>query len=134
MRAKLAMFLFATATLAGCASNPPPPPPMAMAPEPAPAPAPAPMMAGGMSGIYRGTSEAGSDNRRGCARGGAVTARVAANNTFSVLGLRGRINPDGTVSSAARRGGGLSGTVQNGTMDVNVTKGRCTYHVTASHA
>ncbi len=133
MRANLAMFLLATGTLVGCASNPPPPPPMAMAPEPTMAPAPAPMMSA-MSGIYRGTSEAAAENRRGCARGGAVTARVAANNTFSVLGLRGRINPDGTVSSAARRGGGLSGTVQNGTMDVNVTKGRCSYHVTASHA
>ena len=133
MRATLAMFLLAAGTVAGCASNPPPPAPMAMAPEPAPMPmTQAPMMSGSMTGIYRGTSEAAGTLGRRCRRPGPVTVRVARNNTFTVLGIKGRISPDGTVSGM-RRGPSLTGTVSNGSMDVT-TGGRCHYHVTATHA
>ncbi len=132
MRLHLATILLAAGTLAACASNPPPPPPMAPMADATPmTPAPAPMMSGPAAGVYRGTSEATGTLGRRCTRPGPVTVRVARNNTFSVLGMRGRVGPDGTVSSGRR--GGLSGTVANGSMDVNVS-GRCGYHVTATKA
>ncbi len=130
MTAKLAMFMVLAAGVAGCARNPPPPPPMAMAPEPPPMPAPEPVASGPVDGIYRGTSEATGQLARGCARPGPITINVARNNTFTVKGIRGRISPDGVVSHVGR-GASLSGTVQNGNLDVTTT-GRCEYHVTAT--
>lgn len=132
MTVKLAMFAVLAAGLVGCASNPPPPPPMAMAPEPAPMPAPAPMRMGGIEGVYRGTSEASGTLARGCRAPGPVTVRVLRNNTFTALGMRGRIGADGAISSAGR-GSALSGNVQGDTMTVSTT-GRCAYNVTATKA
>lgn len=122
------------AGVAGCASNPPPPPPpMAMAPEPVtPVANTAPAAMSGMAGRYVGTSEANGTLARGCARPGPVTVTVLRNNTFTVKGMRGRINPDGTVA-AAGRGSSLSGNVSNGTMTVTTT-GRCAYTINATKA
>lgn len=118
--------------VSACASNPPPPPPMAMAPEPAPVAAQAPMRMSGMEGVYRGRSEATGTLARGCRAPGAVTVRVLRNNTFTALGMRGRINPDGSIASAGR-GSTLSGSVQGGTMTL-ATTGRCAYSVNATKA
>ena len=136
MRSKLAMFLVLAGGVAGCASNPPPPPPMAMAPEPAPmpAPAPAPMASDGMVGTYSGTVEAGADNGARCRKmGSSATARVRGNG-FTLGGMRGRVAPDGTITSAARRGGSMTGTLANGTLDATETMGRCSYHYVLNKA
>ena len=132
MRAQLAMFLVAAGTLAGCASNPPPPAPMADMTPVAPAPMTTPMM-GPVDGLYSGRAEANGTLGRGCAKPGAVTTRVR-NNTFVLKGVRARVNADGTVSAISRRGGTVSGTINGGTMDVTTKAGRCSYHVTATHA
>lgn len=132
MIAKLAMFAVVAAGVGACASNPPPPPPMAMAPEPAPMAAPAPMRMSGVEGVYRGTSEASGTLARGCRAPGPVTVRVLRNNTFTALGMRGRIGPDGAIASAGR-GSALSGNVQGDTMTVSTT-GRCAYNVVATKA
>ena len=135
MRTKLAMFLVLAGGVAGCASNPPPPP-MAMAPEPAPmpAPAPAPMTSDAMAGTYKGTVEAGADNGARCRKmGSSATARVRGNG-FTLGGMRGKVAPDGTVSSAGRRGSGMTGTLANGTLDTTATMGRCSYHYVLNKA
>ena len=134
MAAKYALFAVLAAGVAGCASNPPPPPPMAMAPEPAPvtAPPPPPARVSGVEGVYRGQSEAAGTLARGCRAPGPVTVRVLRNNTFTALGMRGRIGPDGAISSTGR-GSSLSGNVQNGTMTLT-TSGRCAYTVNATKA
>ena len=132
MRAQIAMFLIAAGTVAGCASTPPPAPMADMTPA-APMTAPAPMMSGPVDGMYRGTSESNGTLGRGCRKPGAVTARVR-NNTVVVAGIRARINADGTVSNISRRGGTVSGTISNGTMDVTTKAGRCSYHIVATHA
>ncbi len=133
MRTKLAMFLVLAGGVAGCASNPPPPPPMAMAPEPAPAPAPAPMTPVSMAGSYTGTVEAGADNGARCRKmGTSATARVRG-NAFTLGGMRGKVAPDGTVSSAARRGS-MTGTLTNGTLDATETMGNCSYHYVLNKA
>jgi hypothetical protein len=127
MRLKIASMLLLAGTVVGCASNPPPPPPMAPPPEPAPAPAPPPRAAP-ISGTFRGMAESSSD-ASGCrAPRGTQTARVR-NNTITVAGLRGNIGPDGSVT-----GRGLSGTVNGGTADLSVTRGRCTYHYTLTNS
>ena len=133
MRAQIAMFLVAAGTIAGCASNPPPPAPMAMDPAPMAPMTPAPVMAGAVDGMYRGTAEAAGTLGRGCAKPGTVSTRVR-NNTFVLKGIRARVNADGTVSNISRRGGTVTGTINGGTMDVTTTAGRCSYHVTATHA
>jgi len=136
MRTKLAMFLVLAGGVAGCASSPPPPPPMAMAPEPAPmpAPAPAPMTSASMAGAYTGTVEAGADNGARCRKmGSSATARVRG-NAFTLGGMRGKVAPDGTVSSAARRGGSMTGTLTNGTLDATETMGSCSYHYVLNKA
>lgn len=126
MRLKIAGVLLIAGTVVGCASNPPPPPPMAAMPEPTPAPAPPPM-ASPASGTYRGMAELTSD-QRGCRpMRGSQMARIR-NNTITVAGMRGRIGPDGSVS-----GRGLSGTVNGGSADLTVTRGRCTYHYTLNN-
>ena len=77
------------------------------------------------SGTYRGMAESSSDGGSACrAPRGTQTARVS-NNTITVAGLRGNIGPDGTIT-----GRGLSGTVNGGTADLSVRRGRCTYHYT----
>lgn len=125
MRLTIAGVLLIAGTVVGCANNPPPPPPMAAAPEPAPAPPPPP--APPAAGTYRGMADVTSD-QPGCRpMRGSQTARVR-NNTITVAGLRGRINPDGSVS-----GRGLSGTINGGTADLTVTRGRCTYHYTLNN-
>ncbi len=132
MRLNLAMFLLAAGTLAACGSNPPPPAPMASMPEPAPMPAPAPAMMS-MDGTYRGTSEAVGRLGRGCARPGAVSTTIRR-NVFVLKGIRGRVNADGNVSNMSRRGGTMTGTLSNGTLDVTTKAGRCSYHIVANHA
>lgn len=133
MRAQIAMFLIAAGTVAGCASTPPPPAPMAdMTPAAAPM-APAPMMMGSVDGTYSGMAEAEGTLGRGCAKPGAVTTRVR-NNTFVIKGIRARVNADGTITNISRRGGTVTGTINNGAMDLLTKAGRCSYHVTATHA
>jgi len=84
-------------------------------------------MAAPASGTYRGTAELASD-QRGCRpMSGSQMARVR-NNTITIAGMRGRIGQDGTVT-----GRGLSGTVNGGTADLTVTRGRCTYHYTLNN-
>lgn len=131
MRLNLAMFLLAAGTVAGCASNPPPPAPIASAPEPAPMPAAEPAVMS-MDGVYKGTAEAVGRLGRGCARPGAVSTTVRR-NVFVLKGIRGRVSADGTVHNASRRGGMLTGTLSNGTMDVTTKAGRCSYHIVANH-
>lgn len=133
MTAKYTLLAVLAAGIAGCARNPPPPPPMAMAPEPAPMPAPPPpARMSSVEGVYRGTSEAAGTLARSCRTPGPVTVRVLRNNTFTALGMRGRISPDGAISSTGRDST-LSGTVQNGTMTLT-TSGRCAYTVNAAKA
>ena len=133
MTAKLAMFAVLVSGVVGCARTPPPPPPMVMAPEPVPMMTPpAPMRMSSVEGVYRGTSEASGALARNCRAPGPVTVRVLRNNTFTALGMRGRIGADGVIASAGR-GSELSGNVQNGTMTVTTT-GRCAYNVTATKA
>ena len=134
MTAKYALLAILAAGVAGCARNPPPPPPMAMAPEPVPmtAPEPAPARMSGVEGVYRGTSEAVGTLARSCRAPGPVTVRVLRNNTFTALGMRGRIGPDGAISSTGGASN-LSGNVQNGTMTLT-TSGRCAYTVNATKA
>jgi hypothetical protein len=127
MRLKIASMLLLAGTVVGCSSNPPPPPPMAPPPEPAPAPAPPPPAAP-ISGTFHGMAESAND-ASGCRPPrGTQTARVR-NNTITVAGLRGTIGPDGSVT-----GRGLSGTVNGGTADLSVTRGRCTYHYTLTNS
>lgn len=123
MRLKIASVLLLAGTVVGCASNPPPPPPMAPPPEPAPAPAP-PQAQAPMNGTYRGMADYSGDDRRCHAPRGNQTARVR-NGSITVAGLRGKIGPDGSVT-----GRGLSGTVNGGTADLTVMRGRCSYHYT----
>ena len=130
MRTKLAIFLVLAGGVAGCASTPPPPPPMAMAPEPAPAPAPVAM---NMDGTYNGTVEAGADNGRRCRKMTTATATVRG-KTFKVGGMTGRVGEDGTLSSAGRKTGTVTGTLANGTLDMNSMVGKCSYHYTLNHA
>jgi len=131
MRTKLAMFLVLAGGVAGCASNPPPPPPMAMAPEPAPAPAPAPSPTA-MNGTYKGAVEAGADNGPRCRKMTTATATVRG-KTFKAGGMTGRVGDDGALSSAGKAGG-VTGTLANGTLDMNSTVGKCSYHYTLNHA
>jgi len=127
MRTKLITALLLAGTVVGCAGNPPPPPPMAEAPPPPPPPAP--VMSGPMTGMYRGTADASADLPRGCAKmTRPATVRVAPNNTFTLAGVRGMIGPDGTITSRPMRGGSLTGMASPTGLDVNVTKGKCTYH------
>ncbi len=132
MRAQIAMFLIAAGTVAGCASNPPPPAPMADMTPVAPM-APAPVTMGPVDGTYTGMAEADGTLGRGCAKAGAVTTRVR-NNTFVIKGIRARVNADGTISNISRRGGTVTGTLANGAMDLMTKAGRCSYHITATHA
>ncbi len=125
MRLKIASVLLLAGTVVGCASNPPPPPPPA--PEPMPAPAPmSPAVSAPMSGAYRGTAELAGSGRACHAPRGTQTARVR-NNTVMLAGMRGQIGPDGSVT-----GRGISGTVNGGTADLTVMRGRCSYHYTLS--
>lgn len=133
MRTKLAMFLVLAGGVAGCASNPPPPPPMAMAPEPAPAPAPAPMTPDAMNGTYKGAVEASADNGPRCHKMTTATATVRG-KTFKVGAMTGRIGDDGALTSAGKKGGTVTGTLANGTLDLNSTVGKCSYHYTLNHA
>ena len=132
MRTKILSALLLAGTVVGCASNPPPPPPMAEAPPPPPPAAPIAM--GPMSGMYRGTADASADLPRGCARmTRPATVRVGANNSFTLAGIRGMIGPDGAISSRGR-GGSLSGSASATALDVNVMKGKCSYHYTLNKA
>lgn len=130
MRTKLAMFLALAGGVAGCASTPPPPPPMAMAPEPAPAPAPAPVS---MDGAYKGAVEASADNGPRCRKMTTATATVRG-KTFKAGSMTGRVGDDGALTSAGRKGGVVTGTLANGTLDMNSTVGKCSYHYTLNHA
>ncbi len=136
MRLNLAMFLLAAGTVAGCSSNTmapaAAPAPMAMAPEPAPAPMAAPMMSS-VDGLYRGNSETAGTYHRGCARPGAVSTSIR-HNVFVLKGIRARVGADGSVRNISRRGGMITGTVSNGSLDVTTKSGRCSYHIVATHA
>ena len=85
------------------------------------------MTSASMAGTYTGTVEAGADNGARCRKmGSSATARVRGNG-FALGGMRGKVAPDGTVSSAARRGS-MTGTLTNGMLDATETMGSCTYH------
>ena len=120
MRLKIASVLLLAGTVVGCASNPPPPPPPM--PEPAPAPAPPPAAMAPTPGTYRGTADLPTPTQGCRAPRGTQTARVRG-MTITVAGLRGTIGPDGTVT-----GRNVSGTVNGGTADLTVMRGKCTYH------
>lgn len=125
MRLKIASVLLLAGTVVGCASNPPPPPPPM--PEPAPAPAPAPAAMTPTPGTYKGTADLSAPTRGCRAPKGTQTARVRG-MTITVAGLRGTIGPDGTVT-----GRNLSGTVNGGSADLTVKRGKCSYHYTLSN-
>ena len=127
MRTKIITFLMLAGTVVGCASNPPPPPPMAMAPV-APAPAPMPMASGPVAGIYRGTPTLADGAPRACAKPRPTTVRVMRNNTFTVMGMRGMVGPDGNISGGRRSN--VSGNVSGDTMNLTAMKGRCSYSAT----
>ena len=126
MRLKLITGILLAGTVVGCAGKPPPPPaPMA---EPAPAAAPAPMAQGPFDGTYRGTPQLSADSPASCRKvTRPVTVRVAKNNTFSMMNQRGSIGPDGTVTSRARRGMGMTGNATNSGLTLTTMDGRCTY-------
>lgn len=124
MRLKIASVLLLAGTVVGCATTPPPPPPMAAMPDPMPAPAPMPMAP--MAGSYRGSAEAMGGTACKAPRG-TQTARVR-NNMITLAGMRGRIGSDGMVA-----GRNISGTVNGGTADVTVKRGKCSYHYTLSN-
>jgi len=128
MRLKLATFLLMAGTIAACSSNPPPPPPMAEAPPPAVQPPPPTPPA---DGLYRGTAQKTSDDRRCHDLHGNQTARVR-NGTVTLMGQRGAVAPDGTITPAGHSS--LAGSIANGTMDVTANRGRCSYHFTLTHA
>lgn len=132
MRVNLAVFLVLAAGVAGCASTPPPPPPMA-AVEPAPMPAPAPVMTGPIDGVYKGPVMAGENSPRRCRKMTTASTRVRS-NSFQLAGMRGQVGPDGTVSGGGRRGATMTGTLNNGTLDVMTMTGGCSYHYTLSHS
>ena len=124
MRTKILTFILMAGTVVGCASNPPPPPPMAAAPPPPPPP---PMVMGPFDGVYRGTPTLTAESPARCAKmNRPVTVRVMRNNSFTAMGMRGTIGPDGMVSSTGR-GGSLAGNAANGTLTLTSTKGPCTY-------
>ena len=131
MQIKLATFFVLAVGLAACASDPPPPPPVAAAPDPAPAPAPAPVASG--PATYRGTVEAAADNGRRCRKIGSSASARVNNGGFALGGLRGKVGSDGAVTSTGR-GGSMTGTLANGTLDVTETKGKCSYHYTLNQA
>ena len=127
MRVKLITALMIAGTVVGCASNPPPPPPMAMTPPPPP---PAPVAMGPVDGMYKGMAELASDAPARCAKmTRAQTVRVRR-NSFALMGLRGTIGPDGTVTSPTRRGMSLTGTASPTGLDLMAMKGTCSYHYT----
>ncbi len=136
MRLKIASFLLMAGTVVGCASNPPPPPPpMAMAPEPAPMPpAPAPVMSGGTNGVYRGMAELAPEAPRRCRKMTAMQTARVRNGMIALGGMSGKIGPDGTITAAGRRGGGLTGTVSGNTADITTMRGGCSYHYTLTQA
>jgi hypothetical protein len=126
MRLKIASVLLLAGTVVGCASNPPPPPPPAPMPAPMPAPAPAPQVMAPMNGTYKGMAE--TTGHRCRAPHGMQMARVRGMNIM-VAGMHGKIDKDGTVM-----GRNLSGTVNGGSADLTVKRGRCSYHYTLSHS
>lgn len=133
MRAQLAFFVVLAGAVAGCASTPPPPPPLAAVEPPPPPPAPVP--AAPMAGLYRGSVEKTAESPARCRTLPATaTARVMRNNTFTLAGARGRIAPDGTVSSVGRGPSTLTGTVSGNTFDVTTMRGGCGYHYTLTHS
>lgn len=132
MRANLAVFLVLAAGVAGCARPAPPPPPM-VAVEPAPMPAPAPVATGPIDGVYKGAVMANEDSPRRCRKVTTATTRVR-NNAFQLAGMRGRVGPDGAVTGAGPRGATMTGSLNNGTLDVTTMAGGCGYHYTLSHS
>lgn len=123
MRTQFLTLALLAGTVAACANNnPPPPPPMAPAADATPAPAPAAAATTVAAGRYRGTSDT-TDLPRGCRKMGAGTAMVRGNNTFTFMGARGMIGPDGTIT-----GRGLSGSATSAGLDLTYTRGKCTYH------
>lgn len=132
MRSKLAIFLVLAGGIAGCASTPPPPPPMA-AVEPPPPPAPAPMMSAPMEGMYKGPVVSTEDSGPRCRKMPATASTRLRNDSFTLAGMHGKVGPDGTVTSMARRGMTMTGMLTNGTLDVTTMAHGCGYHYTLSH-
>ena len=124
MRTKLITFLLLAGTVVGCASNPPPPPPMAEAPPPPP---PAPVMAGPVDGIYKGMATLAEDAPRGCAKMTRTQTLRVRNNSFALMGVKAMIAPDGSITSAARRGTSVTGTASAGNLQLAAMKGKCSY-------
>jgi hypothetical protein len=132
MRAKIAVFLVLAGGVAGCASTPPPAP-MAMA-EPAPMPAPMPAMTGPVAGTYKGPVVATDDSRASCRKMPASASTRVRDNTFMLGGMRGKVASDGSVMATPRHGSTMTGSLNNGTLDVTTMSHGCGYHYTLAHS
>ena len=129
MRLKIMTALLLAGTVVGCASNPPPPPPpMAEAPPP-PAPPPAPVS---MDGTYRGTASLADGAPRSCHQMTAPQTARVRNNVINVAGLHATVGADGTIAPVGRNHQ-LTGTISNGTADIVIVRGHCSYHYTLNH-
>ena len=132
MRMKLLTALLMAGTVVGCASNPPPPPPP-MADATAPSPTPA-TTAGDVGGTYRGTADLADGSGPRCAKmTRAQTVRVR-NNSFTLMGVKATIAPDGSITSASRRGTSITGMASSTGLDLTAMRGKCNYHYTMTKA
>jgi hypothetical protein len=121
MRTKVLTFALLAGTVVGCASNPPPPPPMAAAPPPPPPAQPIPT--GPMAGLYRGQPSLQAESTGRCTRyTKPLAVRVLNNNTFTIMGMRATVGPDGSVT-----GRNITGKAENGIINVTATRGTCVY-------
>lgn len=132
MRAQIAGIIVLVSGVVGCAGTPPPRPMVAM--EAPPAPAPAPMAAMPVDGTYQGSVMSTPDSRPRCRAMPATATTRERDGGFNLGGMRGRVGPDGTVSSTSRRGSSMTGTLAGGTLDVTTMRGGCGYHYTLAHS
>ncbi len=132
MRMKLLTALLMAGTVVGCASNPPPPPPpMADATPPTPPP---PASVGAVDGMYRGMADLADGSGPRCAKMTRTQTVRVRNNAFSLMGVRATIAPDGSVTSASRRGTSVTGTASGTGLDLTTMHGKCNYHYSLTKA
>ncbi len=132
MRMKLLSALLMAGTVVGCSGNPPPPPaPMA---DTTPAPAPAPAMVGPVDGLYKGMADLADGAGPRCAKMTRTQTVRVRRNSFVLMGVKATIAPDGSITSAARRGTSVTGTASGSGLDLMTMKGACSYHYSLTKA